>query len=40
MSVQQDSIHVTKMQHARILLDHTHVHAVVDTAEMELCARI
>ena len=39
MSAQQDSIHVIQMQHAGILLAHTHVHAIEDTVEMELCAK-
>ena len=39
MSVQQDNIHVMEMQHARIMLAHTHVHAIVDSVETEVCAR-
>ena len=39
MSVQQDNIHVMEMQHAPIMLAHTHVHAIVDSVEMEVCAR-
>ena len=31
---------VPQMQHARILLVHTHVNALVDSVETELCARI
>ena len=34
MSVQQDSIHVMEMQHARIMLGHTHVHVIQGTLEM------
>ena len=39
MSVQQDSIHVMEMQHARIMLAHTHVHAIVDSVETEVFAK-
>ena len=39
MSVHQESIHVMEIQHARIMLAHTHVNAIQDTAEMELCVR-
>ena len=34
------NIHVIQMQHARIMLAHTHVNAIVDLVETELCARI
>ena len=30
MNVQQDKIHVIQMQHAQIMLVHTHVNAIVD----------
>jgi len=33
-------IPVIQMQHARIMLAHTHVNAIVDLVETELCARI
>ena len=39
MSVQQSSIHVMEMQHAQIMLAHTHVHAIVDSVEMEVFVR-
>ena len=39
MSVQQESIHVMEMQHARIMLAHTHVHAILDSVETEVSAK-
>ena len=33
------NIYVIQMQHARIMLAHTHVHAMMDSVETELCAR-
>ena len=40
MNASQDKIDVIQMQHARILLAHTHVNAKVDLMETELCAWI
>ena len=40
MNAAQDKMDVIQMQHARILLVHTHVNAKVDLVETELCARI
>ena len=40
MNAAQDKMDVIQMQHARIMLVHTHVNAKVDSVETELCARI
>ena len=40
MNAAQDKMDVIRMQHARILLVHTHVNAKVDLVVMELTAQV